>query len=135
MKKAFLTATILAFSGSAIADVTNPVNEAKAKDWMQAQYPVVQVALACQLENRFEYLETVMQTAYLAAGTGNDQMQKDIVNMWWGELAITMRGNQLVKLAQATKQYPDHPDIVKGCKTLSNTITKTLHTINQAKSG
>ena len=129
MKKT-LTAIALAtmISTTAQADVTNPVHEAKSKDWMAKQYPLVEMAKACKLDTQFDYLETVMKMAYMYAEATGDEMQESIVNMWWGAMQFdpAVRNDKAMKFAKVVKKHPDHPEIVKGCSNFSNTIAGIL---------
>ena len=129
MKKALLTiAATIALSTTAQADVTNPVNEAKAKDWMASSYPMVEMTQACKLDTRFEYLEKVMDIAYMKAGATGDEMQKSIVNMWWGAMVFEpeVRNDKTMEFAGIVKANFKHPEIVKGCAEFSNQIDRLL---------
>lgn len=133
MKKAILTvaAAVALSTQSAFADVTNPVDEAKAKDWMTKQYPLVEVAMACNLDTRFDYLEAVMKVAYVKADA-YDTVSRDIVDMWWTGTGLDVRGNKVMKFARVAKRHSDHPEVVKGCAKFGDTVKTILAGLKQA---
>jgi hypothetical protein len=128
MKKTLLTiAATVAIATTAQADVTNPVHEAKAKDFMVAQYSLVEMSMACKLDTRFEYLEQVMDISYLKANA-SDEMSENIVNMWWGAMPFNpeVRNDKALEFTKVVKANRDHPEIVKGCADFSKQMDEVL---------
>jgi hypothetical protein len=125
---AILILLLTGIASFAQADVTNPVHEAKSKDWMTQQYPLVEMTMACNLDTKFDYLELVMKVAYSKADATGDEMQESIVNMWWGATQFdpTVRKDKAMKFAKVVKKNPDHPTIVEGCADFSKTIDGIL---------
>ena len=129
MKKTLLTiAATIAIATTAQADVTNPVHEAKTKDFMVKSYPLVEMSMACKLDTRFEYLEQVMDISYSKAGATGDSIQKSIVDMWWGAMVFEpeLRGDKTMEFAGIVKANFNHPEIVKGCNDFSGQMDEIL---------
>ena len=129
MKKTLLTiAATVAIATTAQADVTNPVNEAKTKDYMISSYPLVEMAMACKLDQRFDFLQQVMDISYSKAGATGDSIQKSIVDMWWGAMVFEpeLRGDKAMEFAGIVKANFNHPEIVKGCNDFSGQVDSLI---------
>ena len=127
MKK-LIFVLLVGFVTTTNADVLDPVKEAKTKDWMISGYPLVEMAMACKLDKRFDYLKWVLDNAYRIAGTGNNDIEKTVVDMWWANTKFdpAVTNNKTMKTVKAVKQLPDHPEVIKGCATFAETVNNTL---------
>ena len=115
MKKAILTAAaLIAISTSAMADVTNPVNQAKTKDFLGTAIPIIKVGQACKATSVYDYMEAIMDTANKMAGA-HDDMEKQIVNMWYMTAELEPLNKTNKKIIRFAKTHRDHPEIVKIC--------------------
>ena len=124
MKKVILTAAaLIAFSSTAQAGVSNPVHEAKAKEYIEIAYPIVDVVFACKVERRHEYLEYVMNMAYLSAEATSDS-ERSIVDMWY---TINAMGNHtLTKAVNVVKKYPNDNSVIEYCVNQTAHVDETL---------
>ena len=130
MKKT-LTAMAMAttiIAGTAQADLTDPVTQAKVKDWFDQTVPFIKVAEACKMDNRFEYIEWVMDQAHMKAGS-IDEIDRGLVNMWYQTGYLTAPIDKSFRAVIKYAKNPDtrqHPKIVEACDHTSNKIQELI---------
>lgn len=114
MKKVILTAAaLIAFSSTAQAGVSNPVHEAKAREYIALIAPMVDVVFACKIDRRHEYLEYAMNMAYFEA-RATSESERTIVDMWYS--IDTMGDHHLTEAVDIIKKYPNDQSVIDHCE-------------------
>jgi len=113
MKKLILIFTLL----TGIAQATSPVKEAKVKDFFTKAYPLIELAMVCDFDDRFEFLENVINTGYKLYGA-QDSMDRQLVDMFWSgaEMEFAFGNDSLKKEINFIKNNPKAPDSVMLCQ-------------------
>ena len=98
------------------AQAISPMKEAKTKEWLELMVPVIKTAFACKWDDRHEYLETAMNTAYLKAGA-TDEVDKMLVDMMYqnAEMQFEWGSSAIAKFVKLAKAHPNRPEIKTYC--------------------
>jgi hypothetical protein len=116
MKKLLILITLLT-GLSTMAQATSPVKEAKVKDYFSKAYPLIELAMVCDFDDRFESLEKVIDTGYKLYGA-QDSMDRQLVDMFWSgaEMEFAFGNDSLKKEINFIKNNPKAPDSVMLCQ-------------------
>ena len=127
MKKALLTAAAFAtISTSAMADMTNPVHEAKAEQAFKTVAPLILAGKACGNPKYIDLLETTMN--FVHKNLAPTEMDMQLANMVWMNVEMEESLGKNSKTYRDIKNYPNHTKVKELCSSIDKQTKEVINT-------
>tara|TARA_B100000768_G_C10900027_1_gene217274 strand:+ start:51 stop:467 length:417 start_codon:yes stop_codon:yes gene_type:complete len=107
----FFLATLI--TGSAFADITNPVTRAKVGQFIEVSSGPIFFLEACDSELYIPLYENALEMTYLLAKV-KDSLDEDLVNMMW-PTQVWQLSEQNQEYYNFMKNFPEHADTIETC--------------------
>ena len=129
MKNTIFAATLVATTIASNASAMSAVNQARMSEFMESTAPHVELAIACKIPNRFEYMQELFDFAYLAFG--ENEFDRDLIEMQYQTATLDF---ELQQNSAVIKNNRDHAEIVEACNEIQKTANASIAMMRE-KSG